>query len=166
MNTDWIADLAPEHAPAAPGWWPPAPGWWLLSLVLIAVAAGAIAWWRNPRRRLRRATLRELRQIRAAEADPTRTAQAIQNLLRRYALARFGREGVAPLSGARWLGFLGEHGAEGLSGPAGESLLAAAYGGLAIEGFDRDRWLLAAERFVRRSAARRAPGRRAGGRRA
>jgi hypothetical protein len=127
------------------------------------VAAAAIAWWRNPRRRLQRATLRELRQIRAAEADPTLAAQAIQNLLRRYALARFGREGVAALSGSRWLGFLGEHGAESLSGPAGESLLAAAYGGRAIEGIDRDRWLLAAERFVRRGAARRAPGRRAGG---
>jgi Domain of unknown function (DUF4381) len=161
MNTDWIAGLAPERAPAAPGWWPPAPGWWLLSVILIALAATAVAWWRNPRRRLRRAALRELRQIRAAVADPTRTAQAIQNLLRRYALARFGREGVADLTGARWLGFLAERGAERLSGPAGETLLSAAYGGRPTEGADRDLWLLAAERFVRRDAPSRARGRRA-----
>ncbi len=156
MNTDWLAELAPEHAPAAPGWWPPAPGWWAVSLILIALTAAAMAWWRNPRRRLKRATLRELRRIRAAEADPRRTAQAIQNLLRRYALARFGRDSVAALSGARWLGFLAERGAETLSGHTGESLLSAAYGATPTDGNDRDRWLLAAEHFVRRGAPRRA----------
>jgi uncharacterized protein (DUF58 family) len=26
MNPDWLAQLAPEHAPPAPGWWPLAPG--------------------------------------------------------------------------------------------------------------------------------------------
>ncbi|MGA2780197.1 MAG: DUF4381 domain-containing protein [Steroidobacteraceae bacterium] len=161
MNTDWLADLAPEHAPAAPGWWPPAPGWWGLALILLALTAVAMLWWRSPRRRLRRASLRELQLVRAQEADAAHTAQAIQSLLRRYALARFGRDSVARLSGARWLAFLAERGGEALGGSVGESLLSAAYGGPAAEGLgaDRDRWIDAAERFVRRAKVRRARGR-------
>jgi len=156
MNSNWIADLAPEHAPRAPGWWPPAPGWWVASLILVALIAAAIAWWRNPRRRLQRTTLRELKRIRAGAADLTGTAQAIQNLLRRYALARFGHDGVAALTGARWLAFLGERGGQTLGAAAGESLLSAAYGGQPAPNIDRDRWLTEAERFVRHGAPRRA----------
>jgi len=162
MNTDWLADLAPEHAPAAPGWWPPAPGWWGLSVTLILLIAMAIAWWRNPRRRLKRATLRELQRIRGADTDPVHTAQAIQNLLRRYALARFGKDTVARLSGTRWLGFLAERGAESFGGSAGESLLSAAYGGRPVAGgeMNRDGWFAAAERFIRRTAPRHVRGRK------
>ena len=116
---------------------------------------------RSRRRRLRRASLRELQLVRAQEADAAHTAQAIQSLLRRYALARFGRDSVARLSGARWLAFLAERGGEALGGSVGESLLSAAYGGPAAEGLgaDRDRWIDAAERFVRRAKVRRARGR-------
>jgi hypothetical protein len=156
MNTDWTTQLAPEHAPVAPGWWPPAPGWWAASLVLLALIAAAILWWRNPRRRLQRSTLRELQRIRSTPADLTQTAQAIQNLLRRYALARFGHDGVAALAGGRWLEFLGDRGTQSLGGTAGESLLATAYGARPADNLDRDRWLVEAERFVRRGAARRA----------
>src|ERR1700742_2770587 len=52
MNSDWLKQLAPEHAPSPPWWWPPAPGWWGVALLSILVAAG-IAWWmRDPRRGL------------------------------------------------------------------------------------------------------------------
>ncbi len=152
MNADWTAQLAAEHAPIAPGWWPPAPGWWLASLILVALVAAAIVWWRNPRRRLQRATLRELERIRTNPADLTETAQAIQNLLRRYALARFGHDGIAALTGGRWLEFLGDRGTQSLGGAAGESLLATAYGAAPAVNIDRDRWLVEAERFVRRGA--------------
>jgi hypothetical protein len=161
MNTDWLADLAPEHAPAAPGWWPPAPGWWALGVMLLALTAAAILWWRNPRRRLQRATLRELRLVRAQADDAAHTAQAVQSLLRRYALARFGRDNVARLSGAHWLAFLAERGGDAFGGSVGDSLLAAAYGGRSAEVLedDRDRWINAAERFVRRARMRRGRGR-------
>ena len=168
MNANWLADLAPEHAPAAPGWWPPAPGWWGLALLATAVVAGLVLWWRSPRRRLRSATLRELRRLRAAadareaggEASPDEgaaTAQALQNLLRRYALARYGRESVARLSGAAWLNFLTEISGDAFGGNVGESLLAAAYGGPAgtLPPGQRDGWFKAAEKFVRAAARRR-----------
>jgi len=153
MNPNWLDNLAPEHAPAPPGWWPPAPGWWGLAVLVLGAAIGAWVWWRSPRRRLRQATLRELRKISAADLSRRETAQAIQNLLRRYALAVYGQDTVARLNGAAWLEFLAKPGAPTFAGSIGRSLLAASYGGDAA-GDDRDGWFKAAETFVRRAAVR------------
>jgi hypothetical protein len=151
MNGDWLSQLAPDRAPPPPGWWPPAPGWWGLLLLIVTLAVVAVAWWRHPRRRLRRAALAELRRIRANEGDVIRAASAIQNLLRRYALARFGGERVARLQGDAWLRFLANGGAESLRGAPGQSLLRATFAGqLDLDRVgDREIWFAAAERFVR-----------------
>ncbi len=158
MNTNWLAQLAPEHAPAPPGWWPPAPGWWALAALALLLAAIGVAWRRNPRLRLRRAALNELRRIRATEGDAIRTARALQNLLRRYALTLFGHDRVARLHGDAWLRFLATRGADTLNGAPGQSLLRANFAGtLADEAYgDRDAWLVAAEAFVRRARRSRA----------
>lgn len=153
-NSDWLAQLAPEHAPLVPVWWPPAPGWWIAAIVLVAAFAAAVWWWRRPPRRLRRVALRELRRIRSRDDGTIETARAVQNLLRRYALAVFGADRVARLSGAEWLRFVGAHGAGNLAGPLGEAMLAASFGGRILAGQmpDRDAWCAAAEEFVRRAA--------------
>jgi hypothetical protein len=158
MNTNWLADLAPEHAPAPPTWWPPAPGWWVLLGLAMIAAALILVWWRSPRRRLRRSGLRELARIRATELSAPATAQAVQNLLRRYALALYDVETVARLSGPAWQRFLAEHGAEAFRGAVGLSLLTTSYGGAtgAMGDSERAAWLAAAEQFVRR-AMRSAP---------
>jgi hypothetical protein len=155
MNDTWLDQLAPEHAPPPPGWWPPAPGWWLLALLIVALIVVAVVMWRNPRRRLRRATLRELGRIRARrDADVTVVAQAVQNLLRRYALAAFGAERVARLNGTAWLQFLDEHSGAAFAGGRGESLLSSSYGAASPDdtAADRAAWFAAAEQFVRRAA--------------
>jgi hypothetical protein len=156
MNTGWLAQLAPEHPPTNPSWWPPAPGWWVSSVLLLALIAAGIAWWRNPRRRLRRAALRELRRINITDADLGQTARAVQDLLRRYALAAFGHERVARLSGEAWLRFVAARGAEGLAGPLGQSLLSASFSGKITDRQyrDRDAWCAAAEQFLRRAVRR------------
>jgi len=154
-NSDWLAQLAPEHAPAIPPWWPPAPGWWLLAALIIVLLAGAVWWWRWPPRRLRRVALRELKRIRSRDMDPAATARALQNLLRRYALAVFGTDQVARLIGAQWLHFVAAHGATGLGGPLGEALLAASFGGSSPSRqpeADREGWCAATESFVRTAA--------------
>ncbi len=153
MSADWLSQLAPAHAPSAPGWWPPAPGWWgaaLLGALLIPALLITARWWRQPRRRFRRAALRELQLIRASAVDGPAAARAIENLLRRYAVALYGRDIAARLTGAAWLEFASAAGAEQLSGEAGRSLLATAFGGAGP--VDREGWLSAAAEFIRRAA--------------
>jgi len=157
MSTDWLAQLAAEHAPAAPGWWPPAPGWWILAALLLTLIVAGLSWWRNPRLRLRRAALAELRRIGQAGQDLGGSARDVQSLLRRCALAVYGADRAARLSGGAWLEFLASRGATGIDGPDGRALLAASYGapapGDAVQLCAV--WLRAAEGFVRHATARR-----------
>ena len=147
MNPDWLKQLAPGHAPSPPGWWPPAPGWWGVAALCIVVAAGLLWWARDPRRALRRTALRQLRLIRASDADGAAVARGIQNLLRRYALTVFGHEQVAKLTGESWLQFVIAHGGGPFTGASGRSLLSAAFGNYV--GDDRDQWAAGAERFIK-----------------
>lgn len=153
MSAGWLDQLAPAHAPAAPGWWPPAPGWWGLALLALVSAAVLISWLRSPRRLLRRAALRQLRRIRASDADGAAVARAIQNLLRRYALHVFGYEATASLTGEVWLEFVVSQGGTLLAGRTGRSLLGAAYGNQ--ERDERREWLEAAEGFIKRAGRKR-----------
>ncbi len=147
MNNDWLKQLAPPHAPPPPGWWPPAPGWWLLLLLLVLLVAGLIYWYLRPSRRLRRIALRELAHLKMHAHDDFQLARDLQDLLRRYAIAAYGRETVANLSGEEWLAFIAAHGGKELAGEAGQHLLHAAYGGLNLH--DRSPWLQGAQNFLR-----------------
>lgn len=147
MNADWLKQLAPPHVPPPPGWWPPAPGWWVLSLLLMLLVAGLIHWYLRPSRRLRRIALRELAQMETHVHDEFQLARELQDLLRRYAIAAYGRATVADLSGEEWLAFIVAHGGKELAGEAGKSLLRAAYGGLMLN--DRTPWLQGAQNFLR-----------------
>lgn len=148
LNTDWLSQLAPAHAPAPPGWWPLAPGWWGLALLLVLIVAALAYWFRRPAGRLRRTALRELKRLETGPNDDIRLAGELEQLMRRYAVAAYGRETAARLSGVAWLAFVAEHGGEELAGEAGQSLLRAAYGGPVPA--DRARWLKGARGFLGR----------------
>ncbi|MGH8221019.1 MAG: DUF4381 domain-containing protein [Steroidobacteraceae bacterium] len=154
MNAGWLAQLAADHAPPRAGWFPPAVGWWLLigcGLALTALVISVARWWREPRRCLRRAAMRELRFIRASPLEGPEAARAIESLLRRHAVALHGGARVARLTGQRWLEFAAACGAESFAGETGRSLLAAAFGGRPADRHDRDRWVAAAAQLIRRS---------------
>lgn len=153
MSASWLSRLAPAHAPPAPVGWPPAPGWWV-SGAIVLVAAGVFAWWwrRDPHRRRRRSALQELKRIQASRAETRALARGVENVLRRFAIAVYGAERVAGLSGEAWLRFVGAEGGEQLAGETGRALLSAAFGGRAND--DRERWLTGATAFVRRAARR------------
>jgi hypothetical protein len=149
MNQDWLAQLAPAHAPAAVGWWPPAPGWWVLGVLCVLLTAALIWTLLDPRRALRRAAIRQLQVIRASDADGPAVARATQNLIRRYAVEVFGRDRVARLTGEEWLSFVMDCGGDELAGAPGRSMLAAAFGNQASD--DREQWFAAAEGFIKRA---------------
>jgi hypothetical protein len=120
-------------------------------LALLAVVTAGLLWrWLSqPERGPRRAALRQLKIIRASDADGAAVARATQNLIRRYALAVFGHERVARLTGERWLQFVIDAGGDALAGAPGRSLLAAAFGNHAQD--DREQWFDGAEAFIRRA---------------
>ncbi len=158
MSSSWLSQLAADHAPPPAGWWPPAPGWWIAAVLFLITVFLCTRWLRDHRRALRRAALRELQLIRSSEADGPAVARAIQRLLRRYAVAVFGSGTVAQLTGEAWLAFVAGEGGASLSGPAGPSLLVAAFGNHTHD--DRDEWLRAAESFIRKArVSRRRSGR-------
>ena len=146
ITPDWLAQLSPPHAPPPAGWWPLAPGWWLLLAMLLLGSGGFIYWYTRKGVRLRRIALRELKQLQK-NSDDFDLARELEHLLRRYALARYGRDSVAGLSGERWLAFVVAHGGAALSGNTGSSLLRIAYGGEAAA--DRSAWLSGAQAFIR-----------------
>lgn len=162
MNTALLAQLAPDRAPPPLGWWPLAPGWWgLMALLLLALALAA--WLRKRARqpsvkRWQRAALRELAQLQAmstqAGSVDADLARGVQQLLRRYALARYGRDAVATLSGDAWLAFVVRHGGRDWAGESGQALLRCAYGSAATStsqpasAADRARWLSGARTFI------------------
>ena len=146
LNGDWLTQLAPAHAPPSPGCWPPAPGWWGLALLLGALAAAWVYWRRRPAGRLRRTALREFERLEGGSNDDVRLAGELEHLMRRYAVAVYGRETVAHLSGSAWLDFVVAHGGKDLAGEAGQALLRAAWGSPVPA--DRARWLKGARGFV------------------
>ena len=159
MSNDWLDKLAPEHAPAAPGWWPLAPGWWALAILMVVLFGVGLYWWRRPTARRRRSARNELRLLRERGLEPADAARAIQSLLRRYALAVFGRDAAARLSGETWLRFVVDSGGDAFWGHSGRALLAAAYGDAhrAVSETERDGWFEAADQFLRRARPRTRP---------
>jgi hypothetical protein len=107
-----LADLA---APPPASWMPQTWGWAVIAAVLLT---GLIAWaWRWRQRslanRYRAEALRLLSVLESRPRNPeTRatTVVEIAELVKRTALAAYGRPAVARLSGAEWLGFVGERG--------------------------------------------------------
>ena len=148
VKPDWLAQLAPAHAPPPSGFWPPAPGWWVAAILLAMLIAVIVYWRRRPETRLRRIALRELGALESAVLDDIELAHQLEHLLRRYAVARFGRDVVAHLAGERWIAFIVAHGGHAWAEGAGASLLRIAYGGTAAS--DRANWLAGARAFIRR----------------
>lgn len=148
VKSDWLAQLAPEHAPPPAGWWPLAPGWWILLVLTVLAIAYLIFRLRHPNLRLQRAALDHLIYLETSPIDDRVLARELEHLLRRYAVARFGRDLVAGLSGEKWIAFIVEHGGSALAGNSGTSMLRAAYGGTAS--VDRSVILAGARAFLKR----------------
>ena len=116
-----IEGLRDIHGIPGVPWWPPAPGWWLVAAGLLGLLS-ALWYWRKaiwlrippiPVFRLgtwRWDAARQLRDLRrrAGKQPPKQTAGELSELIRRIAMARFGRSACAGLTGEPWLAWLKE----------------------------------------------------------
>ncbi len=104
-----MSALRDIHTLDSAPFWPPAPGWWLL--LAGAVAVGALAYvvlrWlrRYPLGSWQRDARNALRQLKRRQhlQTPKESLGQLSELLRRIAMARFGRHGQASLAGDAWL---------------------------------------------------------------
>ena len=131
--------------PAPVSWLPPAPGWYALGLtILLLLLWGAMLWYRRWKRNAyRREALAELDRFEAAFAGNGTVSELLPRLpelLKRTAIAAYGRGEVASLSGKSWLDFLDHSMGKPLfSGERGGLLLTCSYGspGL-LDGISRE----------------------------
>lgn len=100
------------HGLDAISWWPPATGLWLgvllallLLLLLVLAIRHLILYPPGSWRSTARSAVRELQRKRH-QRTPKETISQISELLRRISMARFGREGLASLTGQEWLAWL------------------------------------------------------------
>ncbi len=118
-----LEQLRDIHLPDAVPIWPPAPGWWFAFGIMILATTVVFLRIRAHRRSLRRAALRELDTVENSyriTSDAAVLARSLSALLRRTALARFGRDRVAGLHGNEWIEFLAT------TTPAGAAAVASA----------------------------------------
>ena len=100
-------------------WWPLAPGWWLVLATLVALAFAIYHWRTILRLRVpipgitlgtwrwdAAAQLRALRRRARDGQDAKTTAGELSELLRRVAMARWGRGSCAGLNAEEWLAWL------------------------------------------------------------
>ena len=104
-------------------WWPPAAGWWigaallvLLALLLTLLVRHLTRYPPGSWKQEARYALRQLRRQRHT-LTPKESASRLSELLRRIAIARFGRQRSARLSGREWLEWLGRQDPNGFDWP-------------------------------------------------
>lgn len=129
-----IEQLRDIHGLDPISWWPPAPTMWLVALLAILLLAVMILWLRQlylyPPGSWRGEARRALRQLRARQFHQTakENASELSELLRRTAMARFGRKRQASLSGDEWLHWLQQADPNGFDWSSeGEILLSLPY---------------------------------------
>lgn len=105
-------------------WWPVAPGWWLVAALVLMVLYALPHVVRDIRRRPRqprwhRDAARRLHDLRrrAASMDSKEATGELSELLRRIAVARYGRASCAGISGVPWLEWLQDRDPTGFDWP-------------------------------------------------
>lgn len=105
-----LQQLHDIHLPTALSTWPFAPGWYVVLGIISVMLIGSVSWawcWYQ-RGKVKREALRLLLQYEKSNDNNAATIAAINELLKRVALAYFPRERVAALYGKDWLIFLNE----------------------------------------------------------
>lgn len=98
-----LSGLRDIHLPTEPNFWPLATGWYILIIGLILSFLICFIWWRIYQNRPLPYALRELEKIQKTSKDQLKL---LSQLLKRVAMAKYGRKEVAPLTEDTWQDFL------------------------------------------------------------
>ena len=96
-----LTGLKGLHYPVAPSWWPLAWGWYVILGIILLIAL--IIIYKRSCSPLTYAN-REMKKIQ--KSAPEKQLKLLSQLLKRVAMARYGREAIAPLSEDAWQEFL------------------------------------------------------------
>lgn len=103
MNQIDLSGLRDIHLPIEPEFWPLAVGWYVLfGTIILAVLISFILWRLYQNKPLPYA-LRELEKI---QHTPENQLKNLSQLLKRVAMAKYGRKEIAPLTEDTWQEFL------------------------------------------------------------
>ncbi len=129
MNPELLAQLRDISGLDAIPWWPLASGWWLLAIVLLLALYLLFSLLRSllhyPAGSWHRDAWRQLRRLKqqSSRLPAGQVAGELSELIRRIAVARFGREEAAALTGEDWLAWLKAHDPAGFDWSTQGSLL-------------------------------------------
>jgi hypothetical protein len=149
--TELLGRLDDIVEPAPVSWMPETIGWGVLAAVIAIVALAAgwrwfLRWRRDGYRREALTVLMDIEATARARQDGSNAA-AVAGLVRRTALAAYGRETVAPLIGEAWLDFLDRtHGGSVFREGPGRGIASAPYRPAAATGADDTAALIMAAR--------------------
>ena len=104
MNQIDLSGLKDIRLPIQPDFWPLAKGWYILFFtILLLIIVGIITWKIYQNRPLPYA-LKELKKIKQMNAKDS--LKQLSQLLKRVAMAKHGRDAIAPLHEDEWQEFL------------------------------------------------------------
>jgi len=115
MESTSLQNLHDIISPQPVSWLPPAPGWYALGLSLFLLCSWFsvqkyLAWKRNKYRREALIELDEIGKQLAGNAKYQQLLPQLPQLVKRTAIAAYGRNLVASLTGNDWLAFLDKTG--------------------------------------------------------
>lgn len=104
MNQIDLSGLRDIKLPIKPSFWPLAEGWYvILALIFVTIILGYLLWYSYRNKPLPYA-LRELNKIK--QENSTQSLKELSKLLKRVAMAKYGRDPIAPLSEDSWQEFI------------------------------------------------------------
>ena len=103
MNQVDLSKLRDIHLPIEPDFWPLATGWYVLLFLFFILVMLCLILWHNHKNQPLPYALRELEKVRHTKENHLKL---LSQLLKRVAMAKYGRKEIAPLAEESWQDFL------------------------------------------------------------